>query len=223
MYSQAVNSKDINRPLEIEFFVVPRFDSEKDIHLSPRERWRSPISLNQISDKLQINTRYGDFPNDLDGKSLLDSYDIEGAIRLSVNGKCILDIDQTTYDLVSAVGRMSQISHLNLELMKIRKGEGNSKDLVWNGSDSLMHFKYSYRIPKNERNVLVFAYDSNNRRGEETLDRIEFSQIFLLELKRFFEKIITLFPEELDTYLVDLEEINFVRGCLFCEESNHQP
>jgi len=223
MHNTMKNPEDLNKLLEVKFYVIPRYDSERDMSFPHDKRFGNPIPIDQITNRLEINTRYGDIEEELGGKSLLDSCDIEGSVRLLINGKLILDIDQTTYDLVSAVGIMSQkISHLNLELIKMRKGERSEEDLVWNGSNSLMHIRYSYAIPKDKQNMLIFAYESNNRRGEEVLDRIKFSQLFLLEFKRFFEKIAVIFPEELDTYLRDLEEINFVRGYLLCEELNRQ-
>lgn len=209
----------------MEFYVIPRFDSEEDMRrLPPEKRWGEPISLHQITNRLQINTEYGEQIKEFDSESLLDSNDIEGAIKLSINGRCVLDINQSTYNLVHLVGALIQkIIDINLELIKIRSSETDDREVEVEGSyPSIYLYSYSFRVPVENKNSLVASYHSKERKGEEILDRIEFSRLFLMEAKRFYDKMVLLFPEERDFTLHRLEMINFVRGYLLCEELNQK-
>ncbi|NJK64967.1 MAG: hypothetical protein HC921_21690 [Synechococcaceae cyanobacterium SM2_3_1] len=160
MHNQKINPEDSKKLLEVEFFVIPCFDSEKDMHLDKRRG--DPIPLDQITNRLQINTRYGDLLEEFGGKSILDSNDVEGSLKLSINQKCVLDIDQTTYNLVYLIALPTQyITDINLELIRTRRKEKEKEGLLLQGSDPLSDFQsYSFYFKEEEEELVLKGSDS---------------------------------------------------------------
>ncbi|NJK65002.1 MAG: hypothetical protein HC921_21885 [Synechococcaceae cyanobacterium SM2_3_1] len=229
MYNQKIESTGNSKMLDLKIFVVPY------TNIPHHRRIGNPIPIEQITERTQINTDFEDaFWHDT-GEYRDVTLSIVGSIELFVNGKHILDITQETRDLLSLWYGLDAVTQANLELIRILKGEKEDKDIVFQHSydeyEIRNHpFSCSWIIPRDDKESLILSYESKFGKGEERLNRNKFSQLLLLESKRFFEKILTLFPEQLAVkeehyvsyMLPNLENVNFVRGFLLCEELNRQ-
>ena len=217
MYNLNLTSRDEKKLLEIEIFVTPYFDEG----MYPKKGL--PIPFKQITNRTQINSDLSRF-----GRSCY--LDIIGSIKMVVNGKIILDLSQETDFLVSLWYGLDAVTDANLQLIKILRGEEKDRDIIFHHDydryDISSPFSCTWLIPQNHKDTLIFSYDSKYGKGEEHLNRNKFSQLFLTESKCFFEKMLTLFPETLDEdtphILLNLENVNSVRGFLLCEELNRQ-
>ena len=215
--------------LDLKIFVVPY------TNIPHHRRIGNPIPIEQITERTQINTNFEDaFWHDT-GEYRRNYFDIVGSIELFINGKHILDTTQETLNLLSLWYGLDAVTQANLELIRILRREKEDKDIFFQHSyheyEIRNHpFLCSWTIPKDDKETLIFSYESKFGKGEERLNRNKFCQLLLLESKHFFEKILTLFPEQIAvkeehyvTYILsNLENVNFVRGFLLCEELNQK-
>lgn len=229
MYKEKIESTGNSKMLDLKIFVVPY------TNIPHHRRIGNPIPIEQITERTQINTDFKDAFFEDNGEYKRDYLDIVGSIELFINGKHILDVSQETDCLLRLWYGLDAVTQANLQLINIFKGEKEDGDIAfqydYDEYEIRSHpFSCSWMIPKDDKDTLVFSYESKYGKGEERLNRNKFSQLLILESKRFFEKILTLFPEQLAVkekhytsfILPNLENVNFVRGFLLCEELNHQ-
>jgi len=219
-----LNQENANNLLDVEVFVIPYINTS----IPYEKRLGDPVSIHSIENCAQINPNFKE-TDDIYEDEESNYLSVMGTIKLSVNGKHILYLgEDITDDLMSDWYVLNSITKVNLNFIKLLDKKNKSGDITVSSTANYHTFSITLTIPESDRSKLIFAYEirykSRHEKGEEHLDRIKFSQMFLLESKRFFEKMLTLFPEELNRHhmLLDLEEINFVRGYLLCEELNCQ-